>query len=48
MRRWVRRGLVGNTATVLKLFITYLVERRLRGANGIRSDYYRKYYGKIQ
>jgi hypothetical protein len=33
---------------VLTLFIRFLVERRMNGAAGIRTDYYRKYYGCIE
>lgn len=47
-RRWVRHGLVGNLVRVFRLFLAYLVERRINGANGIRKDYYRKYYGPHQ
>jgi rSAM/selenodomain-associated transferase 2 len=47
-RRWVRRGFVRNLWRVLTLFIRYLVERRMNGAAGIRTDYYRKYYGSVE
>jgi rSAM/selenodomain-associated transferase 2 len=46
-RRWVRRGFVKNIWKVLTLFIRYLVERRMNGAAGIRTDYYRRYYGSV-
>ncbi|MGD9331175.1 MAG: TIGR04283 family arsenosugar biosynthesis glycosyltransferase [Desulfobacterales bacterium] len=45
-RRWAHRGVAGNVWLVLKLFVGYLVERRLRGSEGVRKDYYRHYYGK--
>jgi rSAM/selenodomain-associated transferase 2 len=48
VRRWERRGFLGNLGMVLKLFVHYLVERRMNGADGIRTDYYRRYYGKVQ
>ena len=47
-RRWMQRGFLGNAARVLALFVRFLVERRLCGADGIRTDYYRKYYGGRQ
>jgi rSAM/selenodomain-associated transferase 2 len=46
-RRWVRRGFTGNFWKVVTLFIRYLVERRVNGRAGIRTDYYRKYYGCV-
>jgi rSAM/selenodomain-associated transferase 2 len=46
-RRWVRRGFADNFWKVVTLFIRYLVERRMNGAAGIRTDYYRKYYGRV-
>jgi rSAM/selenodomain-associated transferase 2 len=46
-RRWVRRGFSENFWKVVTLFIRYLVERRMNGAAGIRTDYYRKYYGRV-
>ena len=47
-RRWVRRGFAKNLWRVLTLFIRYLVERRISGAAGIRTDYYRRYYGSVE
>jgi rSAM/selenodomain-associated transferase 2 len=47
-RRWVRRGFAKNLWKVLTLFIRYLVERRMNGAAGIRTDYYRRYYGSVE
>jgi rSAM/selenodomain-associated transferase 2 len=47
-RRWERRGFVKNLRKVLTLFIRYMVERRMNGAAGIRTDYYRKYYGSVE
>ncbi|MBC2732956.1 MAG: glycosyltransferase [Desulfobacteraceae bacterium] len=47
-RRWVRRGFVKNIWKVLTLFTRYLFERRMHGAAGIRTDYYRKYYGCVE
>jgi rSAM/selenodomain-associated transferase 2 len=47
-RRWVRRGFLKNIWKVLTLFIRYLVERRMNGAAGIRTDYYRRYYGSVE
>ena len=46
-RRWVRRGFAENFWKVVTLFIRYLFERRMNGAAGIRTDYYRKYYGRV-
>jgi rSAM/selenodomain-associated transferase 2 len=46
-RRWVRRGFIKNVWKVLRLFIRYLIERRMNGAAGIRTDYYCKYYGRV-
>jgi rSAM/selenodomain-associated transferase 2 len=45
-RRWERRGYAGNIGMVLKLFASYLVERRFKGAGGLCRGYYRKYYGR--
>ncbi|MCB2168346.1 MAG: TIGR04283 family arsenosugar biosynthesis glycosyltransferase [Deltaproteobacteria bacterium] len=47
-RRWVRWGFAKNLWRVLTLFIRYLVERRMNGAAGIRTDYYRRYYGSVE
>jgi rSAM/selenodomain-associated transferase 2 len=47
-RRWVRRGFLKNIWKVLTLFIRYLVERRMNGAAGIRTDYYCRYYGSVE
>jgi rSAM/selenodomain-associated transferase 2 len=44
-RRWVRRGFMKNVWRVVTLFIQYLIERRMNGTEGIRTNYYRKYYG---
>lgn len=46
-RRWVRRGFMKNVWRVVTLFIRYLIERRMNGAAGVRTDYYRKYYGRV-
>lgn len=46
-RRWVRQGFVENFWKVVTLFLWYLFERRMNGAKGIRTDYYRKYYGRL-
>lgn len=46
-RRWARRAFAGNVWLVLKLFVGYLVDRRINGVTDIRTDYYQKYYGRI-
>lgn len=47
-RRWVRRGFVKNIWKVLTLFTRFLLERRMQGAAGVRTDYYRRYYGCVE
>jgi rSAM/selenodomain-associated transferase 2 len=46
VRRWTRRGFMGNLRMVMNLFFRYLIERRLNGPDDIRTNYYRMYYGR--
>ncbi|MDJ0811796.1 MAG: TIGR04283 family arsenosugar biosynthesis glycosyltransferase [Desulfobacterales bacterium] len=47
-RRWGREGLGGNVLTVLRLFFSYLLLRRLGVDLGDNDTFYRRYYRRHQ
>ncbi len=47
-RRWGREGLGGNVLTVLRLFFSYLLLRRLGADLGDNNSFYRRYYRRHQ
>jgi rSAM/selenodomain-associated transferase 2 len=44
-RRWQGDGFVEKFTLVLKLFLRYLIERRLAGSSCVSRNYYTAYYG---
>ena len=47
-RRWGREGLGGNVLTVMRLFFSYLLLRRLGVDLGDNDTFYRRYYRRHQ
>jgi rSAM/selenodomain-associated transferase 2 len=45
-RRWQHKHFGQNVWLVIRLFLRYLLERRFLGAQGVRTNYYKKYYQK--
>ena len=45
-RRWQHKHFGQNVCLVIRLFLRYLLERRFFGAEGVRTNYYKRYYQK--
>lgn len=45
-RRWKRKGFFGNVSVVVRILTQYLVERRLKGSEGLKRNYYDAYYSR--
>jgi len=45
-RRWQHKHFGQNVWLVIRLFLGYLLERRFFGVEGVRTNYYKKYYQK--
>jgi GT2 family glycosyltransferase len=45
-RRWQHKHFGQNVWLVIRLFLRYLLERRFLGVEGVRTNYYKRYYQK--